>query len=298
MEDRNFLQSLIKSGIHWGHRRSRRNPKMEPYIWGYKNDVSLIDVSKTAHQMKKAARFLEGIAAEGRNILWVGTKKPAQEAINAIASQLQMPYVSHRWVGGTLSNYAQVKKSVTKLMHYEDVLSKAEKFPHYTKKELNTLQKALDRLKKNIGGIRNLTWPVGAIVLIDVVKEHSALKEAAAMGVPVVAMVDTNSDPSLVNYVIPGNDDAPKAVRLVLDYLAEAAAKGAAVAASKPVENLEGITGKDGIDLRLVETESEEDRAKRRGPRSHAGGRGRSSGRREGGDNRAPRPARKKEAGE
>ena len=115
----------------------------------------LIDVSKTAHQLEKAAKFLESVAAEGKPILWVGTKKPAQDVIVAIATALNMPYVTHRWIGGTLSNFSQVKKSVTKFLHYEDILAKSEKFPFYTKKELNVIQKAVERLKKNVGGIRS-----------------------------------------------------------------------------------------------------------------------------------------------
>jgi small subunit ribosomal protein S2 len=293
MIDKTFLQSLVKSGIYWGHRRSRRNPKMDPYIWGHKNNVNLIDVSKTARQLEKAASFLEQEVAAGRGILWVGTKKPAQEAIAAIATRLNMPTVTHRWIGGTLSNYAQVKKSVTKLLHLEDVLSKADR-QHYTKKELNVLQKNQERLYKNVGGIKNLSWPVGAIVIIDILKEHSALKEAAALGIPVVALVDTNADPSLVNYVIPGNDDAPRAIKLVVDYLAEAVVKGLATAAAKPVETKEAGAGSDGaIDLSLIEATSEEDEiSKRRDARKAEAARANKPPLRRRDDNRA-RPVRK-----
>ena len=137
-----------------------------------------------------------------------------------------MPYVNHRWIGGTLSNFSQVKKSVTKLLHYEDVLTKDANSAFYTKKELNRFRKSIDRMKKNIGGIVNLRWPLGAVVLVDVNKEASALREAAAMRIPVVALVDTNSDPSLVSYVIPGNDDAPRSIKLIVDYLEEATRRG------------------------------------------------------------------------
>lgn len=259
--NRTFLQSLVKSGIYWGHRKSRRNPKMEPYIWGQKNNVNLIDVSKTARQLEKAASFLEQEVASGKSILWVGTKKPAQEAVFTAATRLKMPSVTHRWIGGTLSNYAQVKKSVTKLLHLEDVISKADR-QIYTKKELNVLQKNIERLQKNVGGIKNLSWPVGAIVIIDIIKEHSALKEAAALGIPIVALVDTNADPSLVNYVIPGNDDAPRAVKLVIDYLADAVFKGQETAANKPVE-AKAETTAEGVDLSLIEATSEEDESNR-----------------------------------
>lgn len=220
------FRELVKVGAHFGHIKSRFNPKMSPYIWGIKNNVHLIDVSKTAILIEKAAKFLKSVASEGKPVLWIGTKKPAKETIKAVAKSLGMPYVSHRWIGGTLSNFSQVKKSVTKLLHYEDVLAKSEKFPHYTKKELNVISKNVDRLKNNIGGITGLKWPIGAVVMVDVYKEMSALKEAATVDIPVVALIDTNGDPSLVDYVIPANDDSVRSIKLIIDYLAESVAQG------------------------------------------------------------------------
>ena len=230
------FRRLIKAGTHFGHQTSRWSPKMAPYIWGHKNGVHLIDVSKTAHQLEKAAKFLESISAQGKSVLWVGTKKPAQAIIYTTATHLNMPYVNHRWIGGTLNNYAQVKKSVTRLLHFEDIIDRSEKFPHYTKKELNTFSKVVDRLKKNVGGIRSLSWPVGALVVVDVKKERSAIKEAASMKIPVIALVDTNSDPSLVDYVVPGNDDAPRAIQVIIDYLMAAVEKGIQETAAKKQE--------------------------------------------------------------
>lgn len=221
------FRKLVQAGVHFGHQKSRWSPKMAPYIWGFKNNIHLIDVSKTANQMQKSAAFLRDVVADGKTILWIGTKKPAQKVIFESAQLLQMPYVNHRWIGGTLSNFSQVKKSITKLLHLEDVIARAQKFSHYTKKELNTFQKLVDRLEKNIGGIRKLTWPIGAIVVVDVYKEQAAVKEASRMGIPVIALVDTNSDPSLVNYVIPANDDAPRSIALIINYLAEAVQEGA-----------------------------------------------------------------------
>lgn len=237
------FKELVSVGVHFGHEKRRWCPKMAPYIWGSKNNIHLIDVSKTAHQLDKAAKFLEGIAREGKTILWVGTKKAAQGVIGEMAEKLSMPAVYHRWVGGTLSNYSQVKKSVTKLLHFEDVVEKAEKYPHYTKKEINTIHKNADRLRKNVGGIRTLTWPVGAIVIIDVGRERAALREALSVGVPVVALVDTNCDPSDIDYVIPGNDDAPRAVRFIVEYLGQAAEKGQkeAQAAAKEKKEREAL---------------------------------------------------------
>lgn len=224
------FRELVRLGAHFGHIKSRLHPKMNRYVWGVKNNVNLIDVSKTAQQAETAAKFLESVAQEGKTILWVGTKKAAQAAIFEAAELTKCAHVNHRWVGGTLSNFSQVKKSVTKLLHYEDILAKSEKNPFYTKKELNSFNKMVDRLEKSIGGIRTLTWPVGAIVLVDVMKERSALNEAASMGVPVVALVDTNCDPSLVNHVIPVNDDSARVIKMVVDYLAQAVVKGQAQA--------------------------------------------------------------------
>ena len=224
---------LVKAGVHFGHQKSRWCPKMEPYIWGYKNKVHLIDVSKTAAQLDKSEKFLESIAAEGKTILWVGTKKAASELIKAMAVKLDMPYVNHRWLGGTLLNWSQVKKSLTLLLHYEDILAKAESNPFYTKKELSLFKKTVDKLEKTVGGIRKLALPIGAIVIVDVNKEQSAVKEAASMGVPIVGLVDTNSDPSLVDFVIPANDDSPQSINLIINYLGDAVERGKELAAKR-----------------------------------------------------------------
>ncbi len=258
------FKELVKAGVHFGHQASRWVPKMSPYIWGVKNKVHLIDVSKTAHQLEKAAQFLQEVAAEGKQILWVGTKKPARQTIQAVATQLDMPYVNHRWVGGTLSNFAQVKKSVTRLLHYEDVLVKSEKYLHYTKKELNEIKKNIDRLRTIVGGIRSLVWPIGAVVLVDVNKEQSALKEAVKVGIPVVALVDTNADPSLVDYVIPANDDAPRSIAVILEYLEQAAERGKQKAATKtekaPKAEVAEIKNEEQeVALRLAEAEAEKE---------------------------------------
>jgi small subunit ribosomal protein S2 len=219
------MKALAQAGVIFGHKASRWNPKMAPFIWGQKNGVHLIDVSKTAHQIRKAAEFLESVAAKGETILWVGTKKAAQKAIEEVGQRLHNSYVKHRWIGGTLTNFSQVKKSVTRLLHYEDVLAKADKF-HYTKKELVTFRKIAARLHNNVGAIKDLTYPIGAIVLVDVRKEDTALREALSEGIKVVGLADTNTDPSNLDYVIPTNDDAPEAIRVVLNYLADAVEDG------------------------------------------------------------------------
>lgn len=219
------FQSLITAGVHFGHQKSRWNPKMRPYIWGHRGGVHLIDVSKTASQLERAAQFLEKLARENQTILWVGTKKVAQAPIREAATQLNMPCVTHRWIGGTITNHSQVKKSVTKLLHFEDIVERADSANH-TKKELAHYRKITDRLQKNVGGITKLSWPIGALVLVDIGREATALKEAFQCSVPVVALVDTNYDPNGIDFMIPGNDDSPKSVRLIVDYLAAAAQRG------------------------------------------------------------------------
>lgn len=229
------FRALVKAGVHFGHQSSRWNPRMAPYIWGTKNNIHLINVSKTAIQLEKACKALEAIVADGKTVLWIGTKKAAQTIMTNAAQEVSMPYVTHRWIGGTLTNFPQVKKSVTRYLHFKDVVAKADT-AHYTKKELNIFQKIVERLHKNIGGIVNLAWPVGAIVVVDVKKEMSAVKEAAMVGIPVFALVDTNNDPLLVNYVIPGNDDSVHAIQAIITPLTEAAKRGKVVADSKKAE--------------------------------------------------------------
>lgn len=229
------FRKLIEAGVPFGHPTSSWNPKMSPYIWGRKNKVYLINVLETARLMEKAAAFLTSVAAENKSILWIGTKKAARGIITETAKEINCSYVSHRWIGGTLTNYAQIRKPIVKLLHFRDILAKTD-HSHYTKKELSRLQKEADRLANNFGGLINFKWPLGAIVIVDVRKEQAALKEAAALGVPVVALVDTNSDPELVKYVIPGNDDGRDSIKIIVSYLADAVKKGKEQAKEKGVQ--------------------------------------------------------------
>lgn len=258
------LKELIKNGVQFGHQTSKWNPKMAPFIYGSRNKIHLINVAQTAYQADKAAKFLENIAAEGQSILLVGTKKAAQASILKVAQELKLSYVSRRWVGGTFSNPRQVRKSVTNLLHYKDILSKASEHG-YLKKELNVIQKKADRLERIVGGITHLPWPVGAVVVVDVKKEHVCIKEAISAGIPIVAIVDTNSDPSGIDYVIPANDDAPRSIELLLNYLSEAIKRGQAVAASKP--KAETATISDAFDSVFglgMEEEEETSKPKKR----------------------------------
>jgi small subunit ribosomal protein S2 len=264
------FKQLIDAGLHFGHQKSRWCPKMEPYIWGHRGGIHLIDISKTAHAMQKTASFLEAVVARGETVLWVGTKKPAKEAIVQVGLATNMPYVDYRWVGGTITNYAQVKKAVTKLLHYDDVVAKSkEENSSYTKKEVVRIQKLGDRLRRTFGGLKSLTMPIGAVVVVDVRKEQTAILEALAAHIPVVALVDTNADPSGISYVIPGNDDSVKGIAFVLDFLKEGVLRGLSqrteVAVKKAREIEEQKAGKlashKTVDLSVLESEEEDSKS-------------------------------------
>ena len=229
------FKKLLKAGVHFGHKTSFGNPKMRPYIWGAKNRIHLIDVSKTAVLLDYAGKALTDLVSKGGSVLWVGTKKPAQAIIEKAGKDLDMPRVINRWIGGTLSNYSQVKKAITRLLHLRDIVEKADT-SHYTKKELVMLQKQLNRLDRNVGGIVDIAFPPTAVVVVDAKKEHSAVKEAFGMNIPVIALVDTNTDPSDISYIIPGNDDSPRSIEVIVDYRVSCAAEGKKLAEEKKAE--------------------------------------------------------------
>lgn len=220
------LKHLIDAGVHFGHKTSRWSPKMAGYIWGSRNGVHLIDVSKTAFLLQKAGERLYEIAKNGGQILLVGTKKSAREVMKKAATDLNMPSVVDRWIGGTLTNSEQVKKAATRLLHLRDVMGKSD--IHLGKKELSMLTKEVARLERNVGGIIDLAYPPAALVIVDAKKEYSAIREASYIGIPVIGLVDTNTNPEGVTCVIPGNDDSPRAVACIITYLAEQIAKGSA----------------------------------------------------------------------
>lgn len=211
------LQEMLQTGIHFGHKTSRWCPKMRPYIWGSKNKIHLIDIAKTAALLEKIGTITKEVTSKGGVFLFVGTKKAAQPIIQKVATSVKMPFVINRWVGGTLSNFDQVKKAITRLLHLRDVVTKSAGY--YKKKEIVMIQKEIERLEKNVGGIIDLSFPPAALIIIDAKKERAAVKEASALGIPVIAMVDTNTDPEGVSHIIPANDDSPKAIEFVLSYI-------------------------------------------------------------------------------
>jgi len=222
------LKKLVEAGVHFGHHSSKWHPKMKPYIWGTRNKVHLINVAKTAFLLDRAEKFLEQAASEGKQILWVGTKKTAQPIVRSVAEKLGMPFVYHRWIGGTLSNFDQVRKAITRLLHLRDAVTKST--GRVTKKEHSVMLKEIERLEKNIGGISSMSSLPAAIVVVDAKKERAVIREANNVGIPVVCLVDTNTDPSGVSYLIPGNDDSAKSIEVIFSHLVEGAQKGKAIA--------------------------------------------------------------------
>lgn len=241
------LKELLKAGVHFGHRTSRWSPKMKPYIWGAKNKIHLIDIAKTAFLLDRATKFIRKITSDGGSILWVGTKKAAREIIEKTATSLDMSYVIHRWVGGTLSNFGQIKKAITRLLYLQEIVSKPS--PTYSKKELSSLHKEIIRLEKTVGGILNLSYPPAALIIVDAKKERSSVTEALRLKIPVIAIVDTNTDPTDINFVIPANDDAPRSIACIIDKLAAVVQEGKNIweekeAKRKAAEEIESIESK------------------------------------------------------
>jgi small subunit ribosomal protein S2 len=227
----NRIEKLFKAGVHFGHKTQYWSPKMAPFIWGKKDGIHLINVALTDIQLSKAEQLVESIAANGGPILWVGTKKVARNVVVKYATESQSPFFANRWVGGTLTNYHEVKKTVKKMLINEEIYTKSNQTENsgkaiYTKKELNLLQKKVERSKKIISGIEKLSYPVGALIVTDIKKDQVAVKEAIKMGIPVIGFVDTNANPQGISLIIPTNDDLEGALDIICSYLAEAIKKG------------------------------------------------------------------------
>lgn len=219
------LRELLEAGVHFGHQTRRWNPRMKPYIYGQKNGVHIIDIQLTAKALVDAGRFISTTISKGQPILFVGTKRAARDIVQEEARRCQMFYVNDRWLGGTLTNFQTVKKSIERLNLLQK--SKAEgKFEQLTKKEALQLDREIEKMEKSLGGIKDMRGLPGAIFVIDPKKEHIAVKEANKLNIPVVALCDTNCDPAGIDYVIPGNDDAIKSIRLFTGAIADAAAEG------------------------------------------------------------------------
>ena len=220
------MKQLLEAGVHFGHQTRRWNPKMAAFIFGERNGIHIIDLQKTVKKLKEAYQFVKDLAASGESIVFVGTKKQAQDAIKEEADRCGMPYVNYRWLGGMLTNFTTIKKSIGYLKELESISE--QEMNDRSKKEQAGLNKDKMKLERSLGGIKNVNKLPGAIFVIDTKKEHIAVQEARKLGIPVVAVVDTNCDPSEVDVVIPGNDDAIRAVKLMTSVMASAILEGRA----------------------------------------------------------------------
>jgi small subunit ribosomal protein S2 len=223
------MKELLEAGVHFGHQTKRWNPKMKEYIFGERNGIYIIDLQKTLKLFKDAARYVGEMAAQGKNILFVGTKRQAQEAVSEEALRCQMYYVNNRWLGGLLTNMATVQKSIKRLKEIESMATDGG-YAARPKKEVIRLERERKHLDSNLAGIKDMPGLPDVLFVIDSNKEAIAVKEARRLGIPVVAIVDTNCDPNEVDWVIPGNDDALRAIRLFTSKIAEAIIEGRALA--------------------------------------------------------------------
>ena len=219
------MKHLLEAGVHFGHQTRRWNPKMAPYIFTERNGIYIIDLQKTVKKVDEAYMFIRNIAMEGKTVLFVGTKKQAQESIQSEALRCNMYYVNNRWLGGMLTNFRTIRTRVER-MNAIDKMEQSGQFEVLPKKEVIQLIHEREKLVANLGGIREMKKLPGALFIVDPRKEHIAVAEARTLGIPIVAIVDTNCDPDEVDYVIPGNDDAIRAVKLIAGKMADAILEG------------------------------------------------------------------------
>jgi small subunit ribosomal protein S2 len=235
------MKELLEAGVHFGHQTKRWNPKMKEYIFGERNGIYIIDLQKTLKMFKEASKFVQDLANDGRIVLFVGTKRQAQDAIAEEAQKCGMFYINQRWLGGLLTNWVTVQKSVKRLKELDEMATDG-RYELLPKKEVIKLERERKHLQANLAGIKNMTRLPDAIFVIDSNKEQIAVREARKLGIPVVAVVDTNCDPSEVDYVIPGNDDALRAIRLFTSKISESIAEGAQLMTDKQIADMSAAT--------------------------------------------------------
>jgi small subunit ribosomal protein S2 len=241
------MKELLEAGVHFGHQTKRWDPRMKEYIFGERNGIYIIDLQKTLKMFKEASKFVTDLAAQGKVILFVGTKRQAQDAIAEEASRCGMFYINNRWLGGLLTNWVTVQKSVKRLQELDDMATDG-RYELLTKKEVIRLERERKHLQANLAGIKAMRRLPDAIFVIDSSNEAIAVKEARKLGIPVVAVVDTNCDPTVVDYVIPGNDDALRAIRLFTSKVADSVIEGAAAVGDKQFAgDLAGVAETSGV---------------------------------------------------
>jgi len=263
------MKEMLEAGVHFGHQTRRWNPKMKPYVFGERNGIYIIDLQQTLSLAKEAASYVKSVAANGQKVLFVGTKKQAKDVIKEEAVRSSSYYVQNRWLGGMLTNFQTIKESIERLKKIDRMKENGD-FELLPKKEQSQLEKEKAKLEANLGGIREMKKLPGALVIIDTEREHIAVQEAKRLGIPIIAVVDTNCDPEQVDYVIPGNDDAIRSIKLFTTFLADSVLEGN----EQHKERLSGAQGKEAmeseeseqyrskfegdIDLQVADTEEEE----------------------------------------
>ena len=256
------LEELLKSGAHFGHLTRRWNPKMDDFIFMQRNGIHIIDLKKSQKFLKEALENLAKMARANKTILFVGTKKQAQDIVKTEAIRCGMPYVTHRWLGGMLTNFTTVRKSISRMEDIEQ-MSKDGTFEELTKKETLMLEREREKLEQTLGGISNMSRLPGAIFVVDTNKEHLAVNEAIKLRIPIVALVDSNSDPDIPDYIIPCNDDSARTIQLITQYVADAVIAGTA---EREAQNEEELLREAAEEAKVAEskqkTESDDDKEK------------------------------------
>jgi small subunit ribosomal protein S2 len=249
-----LIKKLLEAGVHFGHKTSRWNPKMKKYIFSSRSSIYIIDLEKTEECLNKAKDYVIDLTSKGEMLLFAGTKKQAQEVIKAEAIRAGMYFVTERWPGGLLTNFSTVKKSINRLKDIERMKEDGT-FAKLTKKEVSLLEKELEKLKKNFAGIVSMERMPGAVFIVDTKKEETAVKEAIRLGIPVIGLIDTNSNPDLVDYPLPGNDDATKSIQMIVGFIADCVIEGR----KKFLSYLshEGIAKQDQQDMPVLLPEEE-----------------------------------------
>lgn len=282
MENNTSLQQqLLEAGVHFGHLRKKWNPKMLPYIYAEKKGIHIIDLNKTVECLQETALALKNIAKSGKKIMFVGTKKQAKEIVTECAQRVNMPYVTERWLGGMLTNFNTVRKSVKKMQSIEKMLSDGS-FDNITKKERLQLSRDKDKMEKVLGGISQLGRVPAALFIVDIGHEHIAMAEAKRLGISTFGMVDTNCDPNKVDFPVPANDDATKSIAIITNYITAAIAEGLAERQAEKTEEDDAEEANDGGSKFSVEEEGDAEGGRRSGkpgapkrrvPAAGAGGR-------------------------
>lgn len=287
MENNTSLQQqLLEAGVHFGHLRKKWNPKMLPYIFAEKKGIHIIDLNKTVEHLQDTAAAMKQIARSGKKILFVGTKKQAKDIVSECAKKVNMPFVTERWLGGMLTNFNTVRKSVKKMQSIEKMLGDGS-FDSITKKERLTLTRDKDKMEKVLGGIAQLGRVPAALFLVDIGHEHIALAEAKRLGISTFGIVDTNCDPNKVDFAIPANDDATKSIAIIVNYLTAAIAEGLAERqAAKDDETDETADDDNAKRAARLEAEAQAESGRGRGGNRGGGGRGGNSGGGQGGGQR------------